>query len=189
MAKTPTTSSKTGADPPPKEAAKAKPAAVTQPQQFRQSGTDLTIPLPELTGPPGPQQSPPIEYRGNAGIRETSHIRGKKSSKGQGPRIPHAATALVGKGTPSIPPEEAVGAYATDTTGMSSLTIPQEPLAQRAQMKGSTPDRSRSRDPPRETTPVVPIAPQQVELNIPEYLLPIMATAGIGHLSLDQRRT
>ena len=144
------------------------------------------IPLPELTGPPGPQQSPPIEHRGNAGIRETSQVRGKKASKGYASRIPHAATAVVGKGTPSIPPEEAVGAYPTDSVDRS---IASQPLAQRATMKGSTVDRSRSRDPPRESTTVVPIAQPQVVLNVPEYLLPIMASAGVGHLSLDQPRT
>ena len=60
VTKTPTTTSKSGADPPPKEASKAKSAAVTVPAVPTQ-GTDLTIPLPELIGPPGPQQSPPIE--------------------------------------------------------------------------------------------------------------------------------
>ena len=56
-------------------------------------------------------------------------------------------------------------------------------------MKGSTLDRSRSRDPPRETTPVVPIAQPQVVMNVPDYLLPIMASAGVGHLSLDRPST
>ena len=95
---------------------------------------------------------------------------------------------MVGKGTPPIPPEEAVGAYAIDSTGAPLLSVPQEPLAQRAEMRGSTSDRSWSRDPPRETTPEVPIAPGQAVMNVPEYLLPIMASAGIGHLSLDQPR-
>ena len=152
---------------------------------------ELTIPLPELKGPPGPQQPPPIEYRGNAGIREASlpsQVRGKKSSKGHGSRIPHAATAVVGKGTPSIPPEEAVGAYASGSTGAILLSVPQEPLAQRAVMKGSTPDRSRSRDPPREIMPELPTAPGQAVMDVPDYLLPIMASVGVGHLSLDQPR-
>ena len=56
-------------------------------------------------------------------------------------------------------------------------------------MREITSDRSRSRDPPRETTLVVPIAQPQVELTVPNYLLPIMATADIGHISLDQSRT
>ena len=47
VAKTPTTSSKTGADPPPKEPAKAKTAAVTVPA-VPIHGMELTIPLPEL---------------------------------------------------------------------------------------------------------------------------------------------
>ena len=186
VAKAPTTSSKTGADPPPKEAAKVKPAAASAPA-VPIPGMELTIPLPELTGPPGPQQSPPIEYRGNAGIRETSQVRGKRASKGHASRIPHAATAVVGKGTPSIPPVEAVGAYATDSPDRSRVS--QETLDQRAAMKRSTTDRSRSRDPPRESTPVVPTAQPQVVLNVPDYLLPIMASAGVGHLSLDQHRT
>ena len=55
--------------------------------------------------------------------------------------------------------------------------------------KGSTPDRSRSRDPPRETIPVVPIAQPQAVTNVPDYMLPIMATAGVGHLTLDRSGT
>ena len=129
-------------------------------------GTDLGIPLPELTGPPGPQPSPPIEYRGNAGVREASQVRAKKTLKGSTSCNPYAPTAL-GKGTPSVPPVEAVGAYLT-TQGMD-----------RATSKGSTPDRSRSRDPPGEPTPVVPIAQPQVVMNVPDYLLPIMATLKI----------
>ena len=186
VAKVPSTSSKTGADPPPKEAAKVKSPAAPVPA-VPTPGMELTIPLPELTGPPGPQQSPSIEYRGNAGIRETSQVRGKKASKGSTSRIPHAATAVAGKGTPSIPPVEAVGAYATDSTDRSIVS--QQSLDQRAAMKGSTTDRSRSRDPPRDSTSVVPIAQPQVVLNVPDNLLPIMASAGVGHLSLDQHRT
>ena len=34
-----------------------------------------------------------------------------------------------------------------------------------------------------------PIAQPQVVLNVPDYLLPIMASASVGHLSLDQPRT
>ena len=142
------------------------------------SGPDLVIPLPELTGPPGPQQSPPIEYRGNAGIREASQVRGKRTSKGHVSRIPHTA-----KGTPSIPPEEAVGAYRSDSPDRSTAAQSQD---QRAQLKGSSDDRSRSRDPPGEGTPVVPIPRPQAVMSVPEYLLPIMASAGVGHLSLDQ---
>ena len=177
VAKMPTTSSKTGADPPPsKEIVKAKTAAITAP--IVPSGTDLVIPLPELTGPPGPQQSPPIEYRGNAGIREASQVRGKRTSKGHASRIPRAA-----KGTPSVPPEEAVGAYRSDSPDRSVVAQSQD---QRAQTKGSSDDRSRSRDPPGESTPAVPIPKPQAVMSVPEYLLPIMASAGVGHLSLDQ---
>ena len=107
-------------------------------------------------------------------------VRGKRPSKGQGSRIPHAATALVGKGTPSIPPEEAVGIDATDSTGVPLIPVSQEPLAQRVEIKGFTSDRSRSRDSPGE--------PQQVVMTVPEYMLPMMAQAGLGHLSLDQPR-
>ena len=39
---------------------------------------------------------------------------------------------------------EAVGAYATDSTGVPLLSVSQEPLAQRPEIKASTPDRSRS---------------------------------------------
>ena len=119
---------------------------------------------------------------------QTSQVRGKKASKGQGARIPHAATAVVGKGTPPIPPVEAVGVYTLDRTGAPIIPVSQEPLAQRPEIGGSTPDRSRSRDPPREITPVVPIAPQQVVMTVPEYMLPLMASAGLGHLSNDQPR-
>ena len=113
-------------------------------------------------------------------------MRSKKPAKPQGPRFPHAATAVAGRGTPSVPPEEAVGAYATDSIDRSTAT--QEPQAQRATMTGYAADRSRSRESPRESTPVVPVA-QPVVMNVPDYLLPIMATAGVGHLSLDQDRT
>ena len=118
VAKTPTTSSKTGADP--KETSKAKSAAIIAPV-VPTVETDLGIPLPELTGPPGPQQSPPIEYRGNAGIREASQVRAKKSLKGSTLRTPHAPIAL-GKGTPPVPPVEAVGAYLT-THGMDRAIV------------------------------------------------------------------
>ena len=175
VAKTSTTSSKTGVDPPPsKEIGKAKTAAIaalTVP-----SGTDLVIPLPELTGPPGPQQSPPIEYRGNAGIREASQVRGKRTSKGHAPRIPHIA-----KGTPSVPPEEAVGAYRFDDSDRSVVAQSQDQRTQDV--------RSRSRDPPGESTPAVPISRPQAVMSVPDYLLPMLATADFGHMSLDQLST
>ena len=42
-------------------------------------------------------------YRGSAGVREPSEIRGRKSTSGQGVRVPHAAAAVVGKGTEEEP--------------------------------------------------------------------------------------
>ena len=60
VAKKPTTTSKTGVDPPPaKETTKAKTAAITAP--VVPVGPDPVIPLPELIGPPAPKQAP-IEY-------------------------------------------------------------------------------------------------------------------------------
>ena len=106
--------------------------------------------------------------------------------KGSTSRTPHAPTAL-GKGTPSVPPVEAVGAYLR-THGMDRAIVSQH-QAQRATSKGSTPHRSRSRDPPGEPTPVLPIAQPQAVMTVPEYLLPIMATAGIGHLTHDRSGT
>ena len=143
----------------------------------------MGIPLPKLTGPPDPQQSPPIEYRGNAGIREASQVRANRPSKGSTLRVPHAPTTL-GKGTPHEPPQEAVGAYPT-TYGMDRAIASQH-QAQRITAKESTSDRSRSRDPPGDIAPVVPIAQPQVVMHVPNYLLPIMATAGVGHLTLDR---
>ena len=142
----------------------------------------MVIPLPELTGPPAPQQ-PPIEYRGNAGVREPSQVRGKRPSKGQAFRTSHGAIAALGKGTPSIPPEEAVGAYRTDSTDRSVVPQSQD---QGSVTRESSGHRSRSRDPPRDLAPVVPIPQPQATMNVPNYLLPIMAMAGVGHLSLDQ---
>ena len=142
----------------------------------------MGIPLPEMTGPPGPQQTPPIQYRGNAGVREASQARAKKPLKGSTLRVP--APIALGKGTPPVPPQEAVGAYLT--TQGTDRAIASQHQAQRVTAKGSIPDRSRSRDPPGEITPVVPIAQPQVTMSVPQYLLPIMATAGVGHLTLDR---
>ena len=181
MVKTPTTSSKTGVDThPPKETIKAKTAAIKAPAVPKKPA--LAIPLPELTGPPAPQQ-PPIEYRGNAGVREPSQVRGERLSKGQAFRTSHGATAALGKGTPSIPPEEAVGAYRTDSTDRSIVPQSQD---QGPVTRESSGDRSRSRDPLREPAPVVPIPQPQATMTVLNYLLPIMAMAGVGHPSLDQ---
>ena len=49
-------------------------------------GTSASNKIVPKAVPPGPQQSPPIEYRGSAGSRETSQVRGQKSSKGYGSR-------------------------------------------------------------------------------------------------------
>ena len=151
VVKTPTTSSKTGVTtPPPKETIKAKTAAIKAPAVPK--GQALTIPLPELTGPPAPHQ-PAIEYRGNAGVREPSQARGKRLSKGQANRTSHGAIPALGKGTPSIPPEEAVGAYRTDSADRSAVPQSQD---QGPIIRESSGDRSRSREQLRESAPVVP---------------------------------
>ena len=64
---------------PAKETVKAKTAAI---KATAVSKEPLTLPLPELTGPPGPRQ-PTIEYKGNAGVRQPSHARGKRLTQGQ----------------------------------------------------------------------------------------------------------
>ena len=81
-------------------------------------------------------------------MREPSEVRGRKSISGHAGRV-HAATAVVGKGTPSVPPEDAVGV----------VGVPINPIEQ--ETGGATPDRSRSRDPPREATAVAPSAQQE----------------------------
>ena len=64
----------------------------------------------------------------------------------------------------------------------------QEPIVPKPDRRASSTHRSRSRDDLQEITPAVPIAPPQAVMTVPEYMLPIMAQAGIGHLSLDQPR-
>ena len=173
VAKQPTTTSKTGAVPP-KETPTAKTPIVKVPSVPIQ-GLDLTLPTVELSVPKVPQHPPPSGYRGNAGIREPSQVRGRKSTSGQGVRVPHAATAVVGKGTPPIPPEDGVG-----VAGVPTIPTPQE-------TEGSTPDRSRSRDPPRETAAVASSAPQQITMDFPNYMIPLMASVGLGHLPTNIR--
>ena len=96
VVKTPTTSSKTGVDtPPPKETIKAKTAAIKAPVVPKEP--DSVIPLPELTRPPAPQQ-PPVEYTGNAGVREPSQIRGKRPSKGHVFAYPSCCNCSVREG-------------------------------------------------------------------------------------------
>ena len=149
VVKTPTTSSKTGVTTPsPKETIKAETAAIKAPAASK--GQALTIPLPELTGPPAPHQ-PTIEYRGNAGVRGPSQARGKRPSKGQPIRTSHGAIPALGKGTPSIPPEEAVGAYRTDSTDRSAFPQSQD---QGPVTRESSGHRSRSREQLREPAPV-----------------------------------
>ena len=178
VVKTPTTSSKTGVTTPsPKETIKAKTAAIKAP-----AVSNLTIPLPELTGPPAPNQ-PAIEYRGNAGVREPSQARSKRPSKGQSIRTSHGAIPALGKGTPSIPPEEAVGAYRTDSTDRSAVPQSQD---QGPIIRESSGHRSRSREQLRESAPVVPIPQPSATMTVPDYMLPIMAMAGVGHISNDQ---
>ena len=96
-------------------------------------------------------------------------------------------TALVGKGTPSVPPEEAVGAYANNSQYRQSQQRLKSLWLRARPYEG----KYRSTDLGqgihlREPTPVVPIPQPQVVMNVPDYLLPIMASAGAGHLSLDQ---
>ena len=181
VVKTPTTSSKTGVTTPsPKETIKAKTAAIKAPAVPK--GQALTIPLPELTGPPAPHQ-PAIEYRGNAGVREPSQARNKRLSKGQAIRTSHGATPALGKGTPSVPPEEAVGAYRTDSTDRPAVPNPQD---QGPITRESSGHRSRSREQLRESAPVLPTPQPPATMTVPDYLLPIMAMADVGHISNEQ---
>ena len=151
VVKTPTTSSKMGVHTPPsKETIKAKTAAIKAPAASKEQ--PLTLPLPELTGPPGPRQ-PTVEYKGNAGVRQPSHARGKRLSQGQAFRTPHGPSSL-GKGTPSIPPETAVGAYRTDSADRSAVPQSQDQGPTIRQISG---DRSRSREPLRESGSAVQV--------------------------------
>ena len=177
VVKTPTTSSKKGVHAPPsKETTKAKTAAIKAPAASKEQ--PLTLPLPELTGPPGPRQ-PTVEYKGNAGVRQPSHARGKRLSQGQSFRTPHGPTSL-GKGTPSIPPETAVGAYRTDSADRSAVPQSQD---QGPNIRQTSGDRSRSREPARESGPAVQ---SSITMAVPEYMLPIMAMHNIGHMSGNQ---
>ena len=88
---------------PPKETSKAKAPIVKAPSVASQA-QDPSFPSIELPVPKVPQNPPPVGYRGNAGIREPSEVRGRKSTSGTGGKVSHAATAVVGKGTPSVPP-------------------------------------------------------------------------------------
>ena len=179
VVKAPTTTSKRGTHTPlPKDTIEAKTAAIKAPAVSREP---LTLPLPELTGPPGPRQ-PTVEYKGNAGVRQPSHVRGKKLTQGQTLRTPHGPSSL-GKGTPSIPPETAVGAYRTDSADRSIVPQSQDQEPIKTQQSG---DRSRSREPLRESAPVVPSIQPSATMIVPQYMLPIMAMQGIGHPSSDQ---
>ena len=177
VVKTPTTSSKKGVQTPPsKETIKAKTAAIKAPAASKEQ--PLALPLPELTGPPGPRQ-PTVEYKGNAGVRQPSHARGKRQSQGQAFRTPHGPSSL-GKGTPSIPPETAVGAYRTDSADRSAVPQSQDQGPTIRQVSG---DRSRSREPLRESGSA---AQSSMTMTVPEYMLPIMAMHGVGHISSNQ---
>ena len=179
VVKAPTTTSKRGTHTPfPKDTIEAKTAAI---KALAVSREPLTLPLPELTGPPGPRQ-PTIEYKGNAGVRQPSHVRGKKLTQGQTLRTPHGSSPL-GKGTPSIPPETAVGAYRTDSADRSIVPQSQDQEPAKRQQSG---DRSRSREPLRESAPVVPSVQPSAPMIVPQYMVPIMAMQGIGHPSTDQ---
>ena len=92
----------------PQETQKAKAPIVKVPSIS--SGMEKPqLPAIELSAPKKPQPPPPVEFRGNAGIREQSETRGRKPTSGSGRRTPFAATSVLGKGTPSIPPPTAVG--------------------------------------------------------------------------------
>ena len=180
VVKTPTTSSKMGVHPPPsKDTIKPKTAAIKAPAASKEQPSAL--PLPELTGPPGPRQ-PTVEYKGNAGIKQPSHARGKRLSQGQSLRTPHGPP-LLGKGTPSIPPETAVGAYRTDSADRPAVPQSQD---QGPIIRQASGDRSRSREPLRESAPVVPSLQPSATMTVPDYMVPIMAMHGVGHISSDQ---
>ena len=88
IAKQPSTTVKSGSVPP-KAASATRPPAVTVPSVPIQ-GLDLTLPSVELSAPNVPQPSLNIGFQGNAGVREPSQVRGRKSTSGQGIRVPHA---------------------------------------------------------------------------------------------------
>ena len=101
-------------------------------------------------------------------------------------RNPHTVTPVLGKGTPSVPLDEAVGAYQAPSEDRLPVPPPQDEGPPPRELSEG---RSRSRDPPREVAAAaVPIAQPQATMNmtVPEYMLPIMAMAGIGHLSPNQ---
>ena len=85
---------------------------------------------------------------------------------------------------------DAVGAYELDRSDVAIIPVSQEPLAQIVQipqtpLRQSTPDRSRSREPLRETADVEPRVPQQSEMNFPTSMLPQLASMGLGNVSSD----
>ena len=184
VAKTPTTTSKKGVVHPPKESSKAKAAAITVPAAPAVKESGHSVPSPESPAPQISQQSA-VDYRGSAGIREPSQVSGSRPLRGQGGRHSHITGISAGRGTPSVPPVEAVG-YAAGTTGDQILSTPQEPIVPRSDRRPSSTHRSRSRDELQEATQAVPIAPPQAVMTVPNYMLPIMAQAGIGHLTFDQ---
>ena len=163
----------------PKETQKAKAPIVKVPSISSQMQS-LQFPTIELPVPKRPQQPPSVEFRGNAGVREPSVARGRKSTGGSGGRIPFAAAAVVGKGTPSIPPPTAVGMAAvpnTQLTERESRSRERSPSA-----------RSRSRDPlPEASNPLAPIISDQQMSEIPAFMAPLMSAMGLGHLPASQQ--
>ena len=91
---------------PPEETQNAKAPIVKAPAtQLRTDEPQLPaieVPLPKKS-----HQLPPVEFRGNAGIREQSETRGRRPTAGSGRRVPLAA-AVLGKCAP-MPPPTAVG--------------------------------------------------------------------------------
>ena len=121
-------------------------------------------------------------------LEKPRKFEGKRPSKGQGSRIPHHCHCFGRKGntiSTSCGSCRICGRQHRCFIIMYSIS---RTSCSEGREKRSTSDRSRSRDPPQETTPAVPIAPQQVVMTVPDYMLPIMAQAGLGHISLDQPR-
>ena len=70
---------------PPKETQKAK-APVEKLPSISSGMEKPQLPTIELPVPKRPQQPPPVEFKGNAGLRERSEARGRKSTSGSGRR-------------------------------------------------------------------------------------------------------
>ena len=73
-----------------------------------------------------------------------------------------------------------MGAYRTDSADRSAVPQSQDQGPIIRQVSG---DRSRSREPLRESGPA---AQSSMTMTVPEYMLPIMAMHGVGHISSNQ---